>query len=130
MIALAPNAVFIPHNGLSRAMFGDRPVNAVPLPSMRMICRIAHIQAVVAKSYGIHLTHMKSDARFRSVAWPRQVAMYLARELTGKALPCIGREFGKRDHTTVMYAIKAVQKRMDDDTLYRADVEALREALR
>jgi chromosomal replication initiator protein len=55
--------------------------------------------------------------------------MYLTRQLTKRSLPCIGRAFGHRDHTTVLYAIRSVEKRMEADPLYRADVEALRKAL-
>lgn len=106
------------------------PVEPVLLPSMQQYRPIARIQAVVAASYRIDLDHMKSDARWRSVSWPRQVAMYLAREITGKSLPCIGHLFGNRDHTTVIHAIAAVEKRMSEDPIYRADVEVLREALR
>lgn len=102
---------------------------AVPLPSMMRFQRIAHIQAVVALSYDIDPCHMKSGGRWRSVAWPRQVAMYLARELTGHSLAVIGRHFGARDHTTALYATKAVEKRMAADPLYHADVEVLRKAL-
>lgn len=104
-------------------------IRPVPLPSLLPCHNIARIQAIVAVSYGIRPEHMTSVCRWREVAWPRQVAMYLAREITGKPLPHIGRQFGGRDHTTVIHAIKAVEKRMAEDALYWADVEALREAL-
>lgn len=104
-------------------------IHPVPLPSMLKCHRIARIQAVVAVSYGIRPEHMTSVCRWREVAWPRQVAMYLARVITAKPLPHIGRQFGGRDHTTVIHAIKCVEERMASDALYRADVEALREAL-
>jgi chromosomal replication initiator protein len=55
--------------------------------------------------------------------------MYLTRELTDHSLPSIGRYFGNRDHTTVLYAIRAVEKRMASDPVYRGDVEALKGAL-
>lgn len=107
----------------------ERPLEAVSLPSMQRYQRIARIQAVVALSYEISPAHMKSLSRCRSVAWPRQVAMYLARELTGHSLAVIGYHFGARDHTTAIYAIRAVERRMTDDPLYLADVQVLREAL-
>lgn len=109
------------------------PVQAVPLPSrmaLPAICPIAFIQDTVAVSYGINPRLMRMPARDRFASWPRQVAMYLARELTNKSLANIGQIFGHRDHTTVIYAISQVEKRMAADPLYRADVEALREALR
>lgn len=105
----------------------------VQLPSrhfpMQTISPVSFIQCTVAGAYGINPTLMCSPARNRLAAWPRQVAMYLSRELTCQSLPGIGHLFGDRDHTTVIYAIKAVKKRMAADPLYRADVEALREAL-
>lgn len=104
-------------------------IQPVALPSMLKCHRIARIQAVVAVSYGIRPEHMTSVCRWKEVAWPRQIAMYLAREITGKPLPHIGRQFGWRDHTTVIHAIKQVKARMAADPIYRADVEALREAL-
>lgn len=104
-----------------------RPAERVPLPSLG---RIARIQNIVANSYGVPQDSMRSESRKRDDAWPRQVAMYLCREMFGFSLPKIGREFGHRDHTTVMFAIHAVERRMSADPIYRADVEALRGALR
>lgn len=98
----------------------------IPLPSFGMVARI---QNLVANSYGVPQSSMRSDSRKRDDAWPRQVAMYLARDITGKSFPVIGREFGDRDHTTVMFAIEQVEKRMASDPIYRADVEALKDAL-
>lgn len=69
---------------------------------------IAAIQHRVSDHFGIRLIDMRSNRRARSVAWPRQVAMYLSRRLTVHSLPEIGREFGNRDHTTVMQAITRV----------------------
>lgn len=102
------------------------PAERIALPSFGIIARI---QNLVANSYGIPPEAMRSESRVRDDAWPRQVAMYLARSITGKSFPCIGREFGNRDHTTVMFAIDQVEKRMAQDPIYRADVEALRAAL-
>jgi chromosomal replication initiator protein len=89
---------------------------------------VAHIQAVVASYYRIGHNYMWSAQRGRDVAWPRQVAMYLSRELTPLSLPSIGKRF-HRDHTTVMYAIKAVEQRMRDDLELADDIAVLRERL-
>lgn len=97
----------------------------VMLPSRMLVSKI---QATVAEAYGISLQHMTSPARHQSVAWPRQVAMYLAREKTHHSLPGIGRLFN-RDHTTVLHAIRAVERKAQAHPILRADVEALREAL-
>lgn len=103
------------------------PSERIALPSLG---RIARIQNLVANSYGVPQDSMRSESRKRDDAWPRQVAMYLCREMFGVPLPKIGREFGHRDHTTVCFAIKQVEKRMAADPIYRADVEALRGVLR
>jgi len=89
---------------------------------------IAHIQATVAAYYDVPLAELKSARRSKIVAWPRQVAMYLARELTPKSLPDIGRRFD-RDHTTVIHAIKAVEAKIARDLELEMDVEILRERL-
>jgi hypothetical protein len=90
---------------------------------------IRRIQAAVARHFGIQLPEMWSARRSREVARPRQVAMYLARELTPMSLPCIGNRFGKRDHTTVMHAIKTVERLVATDPEFAADVAVLREEL-
>lgn len=102
------------------------PAERIPLPSMQ---RIARVQNLVANSYGVSPDTMRTKSRARVDAWPRQVAMYLCRNRFGMALPKIAREFGNRDHTTVVYAVRQVEIRMATDPIYRADVEALREAL-
>ena len=91
---------------------------------------IAEIQAAVAKFYHMPIREMTSARRAWGVARPRQVAMYLARELTPKSLPDIGRRFGNRDHTTVIHAIRQVEKRCACDAAIRHDVECLKEVLR
>jgi chromosomal replication initiator protein len=69
---------------------------------------VSQIQHAVAGHFGIRVEEMWSERRARSVARPRQIAMYLARELTGYSLPRIGRHFGYRDHTTVIHACRVV----------------------
>ena len=68
-------------------------------------------------------------ARQRRVAWPRQVAMYLARELTDESLPAIGRHFGRRDHTTVIHAVRRTEQKIVADSASRKAVDDLRCAL-
>jgi hypothetical protein len=70
---------------------------------------VAHIQKVVAHYFGVPVREMTSARRSREVARPRQVAMYLARELTPFSLPMIGKLFGNRDHTTVIHALRVVE---------------------
>jgi chromosomal replication initiator protein len=94
-----------------------------PLPMIR------HIQHTVAAYYNIHPDHMTSDDRRASVTRPRQLAVYLCRELTVHSDAEISRRF-RRDHTTVRHAIRAIGERLaGDDWELRADVLALKERL-
>lgn len=105
-------------------------MEVVQLPSRtEPIGKVERIKRVVALSYGINPKHMASPSRCRRHAWPRQVAMYLAREMTDKSLCHLAQLFGKRDHTTVIYALRQVEKRMAEIPVFREDVEALREGL-
>ena len=90
---------------------------------------IEEIQRRVAEHYNIRLTDMASARRARAVARPRQVAMYLAKQLTSRSLPEIGRKFGNRDHTTVMHAVSRVSELMERDSGFSEDVEVLRRML-
>jgi len=90
---------------------------------------IEEIQKRVAEHYNIRLTDMSSARRARAVARPRQVAMYLAKQLTSRSLPEIGRKFGNRDHTTVMHACSRIADLMQRDASFAEDVELLRRML-
>ena len=90
---------------------------------------IEEIQKRVAEHFSIRLTDMSSARRARAVARPRQVAMYLAKQLTSRSLPEIGRKFGNRDHTTVMHAVTRVTELMALDAAFAEDVELLRRML-
>lgn len=90
---------------------------------------IDEIQRKVCEHYNIRSTDMSSSRRARNVARPRQVAMYLAKQLTSRSLPEIGRKFGNRDHTTVMHAITRVSELMGRDQSFADDVELLRRTL-
>lgn len=90
---------------------------------------IDEIQRKVAEHYNIRLSDMHSARRARQVARPRQVAMYLAKQLTARSLPEIGRKFGGRDHTTVMHAVRKIEELSNDDVSFAQDVEILRRAL-
>ena len=90
---------------------------------------IEEIQRKVSEHWNIRLTDMSSARRARNVARPRQVAMYLAKQLTSRSLPEIGRKFGNRDHTTVMHAVARVSELMERDAAFAEDVELLRRML-
>jgi chromosomal replication initiator protein len=90
---------------------------------------IEDIQRKVAEHYGLRMADMVSARRARAVARPRQVAMYLAKQLTPRSLPEIGRKFGGRDHTTVMHAIRRIEELRALDMTLNEDVEQLRRLL-
>jgi chromosomal replication initiator protein len=90
---------------------------------------IDEIQRKVAEHFNIKLGEMTSDRRARAVARPRQVAMYLAKQLTMRSLPQIGRKFGGRDHTTVMHAVRKIEELTRTDPSLAEDVELLRRML-
>ena len=90
---------------------------------------IGEIQAAACEHFGLSADELLSPARTARVAWPRQVAMYLARELTGESLPTIGRQFGGRDHTTVLHAWRRTSARIASDEISREAVDKLCEAL-
>ena len=90
---------------------------------------IEEIQKQVANHFNIRISDMHSARRARSVARPRQVAMYLAKQLTARSLPEIGRKFGGRDHTTVMHAVKKVEELKSMDPGFAEDIELLRRML-
>jgi chromosomal replication initiator protein len=90
---------------------------------------IEEIQKRVAEHFNIRIADMHSARRARQVARPRQVAMYLAKQLTSRSLPEIGRKFGGRDHTTVMHAVKKIEELRGLDSGFAEDIELLRRML-
>ncbi|MGE3770080.1 MAG: chromosomal replication initiator protein DnaA [Bdellovibrionales bacterium] len=91
---------------------------------------IDDIQRRVAEHFNIKLTDMTSPRRARAVARPRQVAMYLAKTLTTRSLPEIGRKFGGRDHTTVLHAVRTIDKLCREDQTLADDVTVLERTLK
>ncbi len=90
---------------------------------------IEEIQKRVAEHFNIRVADMHSARRARAVARPRQVAMYLSKQLTARSLPEIGRKFGGRDHTTVMHAVRKIDELRQADVGFAEDVELLRRML-
>ena len=91
----------------------------------RTVVSIENIQKRVAEHYDIRLADMTSRRRPENIAFPRQIAMYLAREMTGKSLNSIGEAFGGRDHGTVLHACRLVRDRMEQHTDVRQAVRYL-----
>lgn len=90
---------------------------------------IEEIQRKVAEHYNIKASDMHSARRVRTIARPRQIAMYLAKSLTEASLPEIGRKFGGRDHATVMHAVKKVQELSASDATIGEDIDLLKKML-
>jgi chromosomal replication initiator protein len=86
---------------------------------------VGEIQAAACEHFELSTEELLSTARTARIAWPRQVAMYLSRELTSESLPSIGRHFGGRDHTTVLHAWRRTTARIAADTASREAVEKL-----
>lgn len=90
---------------------------------------VEEIQRKVSEHYNIRLSDMIGPKRVRNYARPRQIAMYLAKQMTSRSLPEIGRRFGGRDHTTVMHGVKRIEELKALDSQIADDLELLRRAL-
>lgn len=90
---------------------------------------VEEIQRKVSDHYNIRLSDIVGPKRVRSYARPRQVAMYLCKQLTSRSLPEIGRRFGGRDHTTVMHGVKRIEELKQQDGQIAEDIEMLRRTL-
>ena len=95
------------------------------LRSNERIINIEEIQKKVVGRYNIKIADMSSARRLRSIARPRQIAMYLSKTLTSKSLAEIGSKFGKKDHTTVMHAIKKIEELINNDSDFREEITLL-----
>lgn len=90
---------------------------------------VEEIQRKVSEHYNIRLSDLIGPKRVRTYARPRQIAMYLAKSMTSRSLPEIGRRFGGRDHTTVMHGVKRIEELRNKDSQIADDLEMLRRAL-
>ena len=90
---------------------------------------VENIQKTVADFYKIKVADMYSKKRPASIARPRQIAMFLAKELTTRSLPDIGRRFGGRDHTTIIHGVRKVEELRAIDPQMAEDIDLLRRAL-
>jgi chromosomal replication initiator protein len=90
------------------------------------IISIDKIQNITSNFFGINLDEMLSQRRTRPLARPRQIAMYLTKKLTTRSLPEIGRKFANRDHTTVIHAVKTIDKLLKNDEKMRKNIEEIR----
>jgi chromosomal replication initiator protein len=91
--------------------------------------KIEDILRAVSRQYAVTKHDILSQRRHRSVVWPRQIGMYLAKQLTSRSLPEIGRRFGDRDHTTVLHAIRKIDRELENNTQLRDEIEELKRQL-
>ena len=99
------------------------------LGSQRHIVTMEDIQEIVAKRFHIKISDLRSKRRTKTLVHPRQVAMYLSRELTDASFPEIGREFGNKDHTTVIHAYRQVQRSLGTDSALMRTIESIKEEI-
>ncbi|GAA0608426.1 chromosomal replication initiator protein DnaA [Virgibacillus siamensis] len=114
---------------IDASLAADALKDIIPSNKPRTIT-INRIQETVGEKYNVKLEDMLAKKRTKSIAFPRQIAMYLSREMTDFSLPKIGEEFGGRDHTTVIHAHEKITKMMENDTLLHKDIEELKEQLK
>lgn len=100
------------------------------IDSRDKIITIELVQKVVAESFGVKISDLKSKRRTRTVVLPRQVAMFLCRTLVGSSLPETGQFFGGKDHSTVIHACKVIEAKREKDPELRAKIEMLIKQLR
>jgi chromosomal replication initiator protein len=95
----------------------------------KKIVAMEDIQEVVCTQFHVKINELKSRRRSKTLVHPRQIAMYLCRELTDASYPEIGRHFGGKDHTTIIHACRQVAKAKEADTQFNATLESLKERI-
>jgi chromosomal replication initiator protein len=107
----------------------EREMRDLIRPAEPKRVRIEDIQRIVARQYNVSRADLLSSRRTANVVRPRQVAMYLAKVLTLRSLPEIGRRFGGRDHTTVLHAVRKIEALSSNDTALAEEIESLKRLL-
>jgi chromosomal replication initiator protein len=107
----------------------EREVRDLIRPQDPKKVKIEDIQRIVARHYNVSRSDLLSSRRTANVVRPRQVAMYLAKTLTLRSLPEIGRRFGGRDHTTVLHAVRKIEHLVGNDTALAEEIELLKRQL-
>jgi chromosomal replication initiator protein len=107
----------------------EREIRDLIRPQEPKRIKIEEIQRIVARQYNVSRADLLSSRRTANVVRPRQVAMYLAKLLTLRSLPEIGRRFGGRDHTTVLHAVRKIENLVNTDTSLAEEIEILKRQL-
>ena len=102
--------------------------NIMPVQEAKKIV-IRDIQEIVGRHFNIEVDELKAKKRTKTLAFPRQIAMYLSREMTESSLPKIGEEFGGRDHTTVIHAHEKISTLLKHDPEMQETIQTLKKAL-
>ena len=97
------------------------------LGSKRKVITMEDVQETVAQRFHLKVSELKSKRRTKTLVHPRQIAMYLSRELTDSSFPEIGRDFGGKDHTTIIHACKQIEKALETDSTLRMTLESLKD---
>lgn len=113
---------------IDAALAADALKDIIPAKKPKAIT-IAKIQEVVGEKYNVRIEDFAAKKRTKAVAFPRQIAMYLSRELTDFSLPKIGEEFGGRDHTTVIHAHEKISKMIEKDPELEQSIAEIKERL-
>ena len=95
----------------------------------RKIITMEDVQEVVARRFQMKVSELKSKRRTKTLVYPRQIAMFLSRELTDASFPEIGREFGGKDHTTIIHACRQIEKAVDKDHAIQTTINSLRDEI-
>ena len=113
---------------IDAALAADALKDIIPSRKPRSIT-VQTIQEIVADKYNITLEDFAARKRTRSIAFPRQIAMYLSRQMTDLSLPKIGEKFGGRDHTTVIHAFDKITEMIESDSVLKDEIEEIKEQL-
>ena len=114
---------------IDASLAADALKDIIPSNKPKVIT-IQTIQEVVGEKYNVRLEDFLAKKRTKSIAFPRQIAMYLSREMTDNSLPKIGEEFGGRDHTTVIHAHEKISKLIEKDMDFSKEIEEIKETLK
>ncbi|WP_125702180.1 chromosomal replication initiator protein DnaA [Lacticaseibacillus daqingensis] len=117
------------HADISTSLAADA-LKSLKLSDKDAELSISHIQEVVAKYYQVTISELKGKKRVKQIVMPRQIAMYLAREMTENSLPKIGQEFGGKDHTTVIHAHEKIATEIGLDTELKSQIIELKNRLK
>lgn len=103
--------------------------NIIPTAKPKVVT-IKDIMRIVGEEYGVKMEDFLAKKRTKAIAFPRQIAMYLSRELTDNSLPKIGEEFGGRDHTTVLHAHEKISKLIEKDAQFQKQIQELEKKIK